>query len=118
MNWYKLSQNIQTYKGYKIIGFNPQTKQFYSIFDKSVYHNIKIGTIFSNPKGIYLGTSYQFCMDYYSCGTEDEHKEFILTLDYSSKDIIKGDPTCTNGEIVVSSCKITNIEEINKEEYC
>ena len=116
MNWYKESQ-VQTYLGYKVVGFNPKTNKFYSIYDKSIY-DISIGKEFYNPKGIYLGSSKQFCINYYICGTEDDHDEYILELSYSSDDLLKGEPEHSNGEILVTKAKIINMEKINKKEYC
>lgn len=117
MNWYKKSQ-INLYLGYKIVGVKRDTNQPYSIYSKEPV-DVTIGkTLSYGGKGLFLGTSKKFCMDYYSCGTEDKDGEMILTYQYSSTDIIKGDPSHPNGEVQVSKATLTRIEPINKEEEC
>jgi len=115
-NWYKKAQQ-NTYEGFKVVGFNPITQQFYSIYDRSIY-NVFIGQDFINPKGIYLGSSKEFCTNYYICGTKDEHDEYILTFSYNDKDLIRGEPNHSSSEVLVSRATITQMEKINKEEWC
>jgi len=115
MNWYKKAQ-LNMYEGFKVVGFNPETNQFYSIYDKSPY-DVFIGKEFNNPKGIYLGSTKDFCTDYYICGTEDEHDEYILTFSYEDKDLIRGEPNSPSSEVLVSRATISGMEKVNKEEW-
>ena len=115
MNWYKTAQQIFT--GYKVVGFDPETDQFYSIYDRSPY-KVSIGEEFFNPRGVYLGSSKQFCINYYICGTEDTHDEYILEFSYSSDDLLKGEPEHPSSEVLVTKARIIGMEKVNKEEYC
>jgi len=103
--------------GYKIVGYDPELKQFYSIYDKSVY-DLKINNVYKNDNGIYLGTSKEFCLNYYSCGTEEHHDEYLLSFQYEQTDLISGDPYSESGEISVSKCILKDMEKIDKEEWC
>jgi hypothetical protein len=96
------------YIGYKIVGWNG--KKAYSLMDKQTVYNIKVGTTHKSPKGLYLGTSRQFVEDYYSGLTDDT--DLLLTCEYFNEDIIKGDPTYKNGEIIVRKYKIIKTEKI------
>jgi len=116
MNWYKKSQS-KNYLGYKVVGFNPSTNQFYSIYSKSIY-DISIGKEFSNPNGVYLGSTKQFCINYYICGVEEEHDEYILELSYSPNDLLRGDPKHPNDEVLVTKAIIVNMEKVDKDKYC
>jgi len=116
MNWYKKAQNL--FIGYKIVGVDKKTNRIYSIYDKTII-DAQIGRTYTyNNSGLFLGTSKQFCMDYYSCGTPDEDGELLLTYQYEGRDIIRGEPTHSNGEVQVKQAKLTNIDIINKEEWC
>jgi len=116
VNWYKIAQN--KFLGYKIVGKDTKTGVTYSIYNKKPI-SIQMGVIDKYEGiGTFLGTSKQFCLDYYSCGTEDEDGELLLTYEYDLNNLIKGDPSVNNGEVQVSEATLIDIEEINKEELC
>ena len=116
MNWYKYSQ--QVYLGYKIVGVEASTKRAYSIYDKSDV-NISIGSIVNyGNSGLFLGTSKQFCIDYYSCGTADEDGELLLTYRFNDTDLLKGDPNYKNGEVQVRQATLIDFDNIDKNELC
>lgn len=116
MNWYKKSK--KTYTGYKIVGLNIGTNTPYSIYNKKPIETVIGKKYLYNNNGLFLGTSKQFCMDYYACGTPDEDKELLLHFMYEDKDILKGEPMYPNGEVQVSEATLIGIEEINKEKEC
>ena len=116
MNWYKTTQ-LRKFLGYKIVGLKKDTRQAYSIYSKEPI-NISIGSVTGfNGEGLFLGTSKDFCLDYYSCGTLDEDDELLLTYEYNQQDIIQGDPNSMNGEIQVKKGVLVNIEPVDKERY-
>ena len=115
MNWYKKAQHI--YEGFKVVGFNQGSNQFYSIYDKSPY-DVSIGKEVRDPNGFYLGSTKQFCTDYYICMTEDDHDEYILTFSYGDEDLMRGEPNNPNTEVLVSRGTITGMERVDKEGLC
>jgi len=70
--------------------------------------NSKIGTT-SEPqgKGLYLGTSKKFVIDFYT-GLSD-YKDVLLTYRYDIKHIMNGDPD-EDGEITVTKATLVDKE--------
>ena len=90
------------HKGYRIVdcdqAFNVKTIQTNSDVD------LKIGsTIGGSNDRIFLGTSEQFVSDYYSGLTEND--DVLLTYVYDDADIIQGDPSSKDSEIVVRKAR-------------
>jgi hypothetical protein len=90
------------HKGYRIVdcdqAFNVKTIQTNSDVD------LKIGsTIGGDNDRIFLGTSEQFVGDYYSGLTEND--DVLLTYVYDDADIIQGDPSSSDSEIVVRKAR-------------
>lgn len=115
----ELSKTAQLKKflGYKVVGLKKGSGQAYSIYSKEPI-NINIGSVEEySGKGLFLGTSKDFCLDYYSCGTADEDDELLLTYEYNLQDIIQGDPNYKNGEIQVKKAILVNIEPVDKGRY-
>ena len=105
MNWLKKAQKKLI--GYKIVAFNGQ--QAYSIYDHKITINLTIGSF--SPNKTYLGTSKQFCLDYYTGGTDDQ--DLLLTYEFNEQDVIQGDPFHHNGEIIAKNTTLLNVEEVN-----
>lgn len=120
MNWYKISQ--QVFYGFKVVAYNPQTKEAYSLWGgKSVPINIQIGNISTSnsQNGIYLGYPKDFCMNYYAGGTDGE--ELLLTYEFGANDVLnKNILPDINGsneqEIRVKKAKLVKIEHIQKDD--
>jgi hypothetical protein len=93
--------------GYKIVGFNGN--DYFSIYSKEII-NLKLGNIYSYKNGLYLGSSEQFCIDYYSEGTD--FKDALLTFEFDLKDLIRGNPDLPNDELLVKKAKLINIKHL------
>jgi hypothetical protein len=90
------------HKGYRIVDcdqeFNVKTIQTNSDVD------LKIGsTIGGSNDRIFLGTSEQFVSDY--CSGLTENDDVLLTYVYDDADIIQGDPSSKDSEIVVRKAR-------------
>ena len=110
MNWYKYSQ--QQYLGYKIVGFDGS--RYFSIYDTKTNVDVSIGSICAYKNGLYLGNSEQFCLDYYTGGTD--FQDALLTYKYDISDLIRGDPQGTNGEVVVKKATLQSVKVLPKDE--
>lgn len=104
-------------RGYKIVHGTKNDRIAKSIYDGS--------QILIHPdwqyyirSGLFLGTSKKFCGDYYSCWMEeDAQPELLLTYEYEMKDLIKGDPTYSNGEIQVRRARIIRVEQVDSSTF-
>lgn len=90
----------QVAKGYKIVGWNG--KIAYSLYSKQPY-DIALGAI---HRDVFMGTTEQFCIDYYSGGTDDH--DMMLTYEYNTSDVTSGDPFAPNGEVRVRQAKLVS----------
>ena len=114
MKIYKLTQQLpKSLIGYKIVAFNG--KYAYSLYNTNIKIPLTLNTTFQDPKGFYLGTSKDFCINYYSGGTND--KDLLLTYQYQPENLLKGDPLHSNGEVIVNKATLTNIEELPQWKY-
>jgi len=104
-----INNPIKKYLGYKIVGWTG--KKAFSIYNLNHEISLKKGQITTNPEGVYLGNSKQYVIDYFSGGTN--YQDLLLTYEYDSKDLIKGDPEFLNGEVKVKSVKLIDIEKID-----
>lgn len=103
----KMQQNQQLI-GYKIVGWDG--KRAFSLYQTNKTVNITIGSI---DKNIYLGTTRQFVLDYYSGGTD--YQDLLLTYQFRPEDVIKGDPDDKGpggGEIIVQQAKLIKVENV------
>lgn len=99
-------QPTQRQMAYKVVAyFNGRA---YSLYDKKFTYDLTIGKVMNN---IYLGTSEQFCLDYYS-GAIDE-PELLLTFSYDPKDIISGGGP--NSEVQVRQARLEGYRNIPKD---
>ena len=106
----KLSK--ESLKGYKIVGWDEENKRAFSIYDTKLDVDIKLNSITQYKTGLYLGTSKNYVLDYFSGGTDFE--DLLLTYEYDKNDLIKGDPYSKNGEIVVKKAKLVNVEKVEE----
>lgn len=105
MGWYKIAQ--QQYYGYKMVAWDGQ--RAYSLYDKNQNIDINTGTVTEmGGQGLYLGTSKDFCMNYYSGLTDDQ--DMLLTYSYGADDIIDGSPNHPNSEIRVNKARLERYE--------
>lgn len=118
MNWLKSIKfpqkiaNTENFHGYKIVAYDGT--RFYSLYSQKTL-NIQIGqTLNFGGEGLFLGTTKEFCTNYYSGGTDDQ--DALITFEYSPQDLIKGDPHHHDGEVQVTKAKIVNIELLPKED--
>lgn len=97
--------------GYKMVGWNG--RHAFSLYDLNVQIPLTIGAETLDPKGLYLGTSRQFCIDYYS-GLSD-FEDLLLTYEYNVNDVLAGSPDHTNSEIKVSKAILKKVERFSHE---
>lgn len=100
-NWFKKFSNA-IHIGYKIVSWNGV--EAFSLYDRNKKVNINIGAIDSS---IYLGTSKDFCLDYYSGLTDD--RDILLIYSYHESDIVSGNSS-SNGEVLVRKAQLKNVE--------
>ena len=115
MNWYNFSiKNAQVYRstkakkylGYKIVGFDGA--RYFSLYRPDLTIDVTIGSVISPPGGLYLGTTKQFCIDYYSNGTD--FQDALLTYEYDENDVLSGEPNASSGEVIVKRGKLKEVE--------
>lgn len=100
-------ESTQTLQGYKIVGWHPVKQQAFSIYDRSPI-NIKIGSV-EQGRNFYLGTTRQFCTDYYRGLTM--FQDLLLTYEYSPEDIVGPDKNPPpNSEVIVRKAVLKNVE--------
>jgi hypothetical protein len=119
-NWFsRLIKIAETMQGFKTVAFDPVTKQAYSLYGgKGMPVDITIGSWVeeNNPAGFFLGSSKQFCLDYYSGMCDDP--ELLLTYQFDTNDALGGVPSCIgtcDTEIRVSRAQLVGVEEIQKD---
>jgi len=100
-----------TFYGYKIVAYDGE--RYYSLYSKQTL-NLVIGeTISFGGEGLFLGSTPEFCIDYYAGGTDDQ--DALLKFEFNKNDIIKGDiddyiKHGTSGEIQVRKAKLVDIK--------
>ncbi len=104
-----LLESKNKYIGYKVVGWDSKKKRAFSLYDVKTTYIIKKGMVQKDSKsGLYLGTTRDFSVDYYSGQTD--YDDLLLTCEYYENDIIKGDPKSRSGEIIVKQYKIIKTE--------
>jgi len=117
-NWFK--QAGFKMRGYKAVGYNPQTGQGYSLYGGTgMPIDINIGSWMDNqtPAGFFLGSSKEYVLDYYSGLTDDP--ELMLTYEYDSDETVDrsvADHSVTPGEIRVRRAQLVAVEQIEKDD--
>ncbi len=112
MNWLRKSFSQQLL-GYRVVGFRPEERIAYSLYNPNITYALEIGSVEKSPtpQGLYLGTSKNFALDYYSGLTDDP--ELLLTYSFDMEDVLDGDPNSpTPGEIRVQQMILVSIEPI------
>jgi hypothetical protein len=107
-----INNGDKKYIGYKIVGWDG--KQAFSLYNKHILISLIKGDVITDPKGVFLGTTKNFCIDYYSGMTDNQ--DLLLTYEYMAKDLLRGDPEHPNGEIVVKEAKLLDIEKVENGE--
>jgi len=115
MTWYKKSKSENNI-GYKIVGFDRDTKRAFSLYDRN--HTIDLvkgkNTIYPG-KGLFLGNSKKYCLDYFSNADEEENSELMLTYKYRTENILTGDTSFENGEVSVRRAVLVDVEDVTKD---
>lgn len=107
MNWYRLAQNAQMLKGYKMVAWDGN--RAYSLYDPGMTIDTTIGSsISAEGKGIHLGSSKEFCQNYYSEMTDDQ--DMLLTYEFLPEDLLSGNPDHPNDELTVKQARLTAYE--------
>jgi hypothetical protein len=100
--------------GYKIVAFDGEN--FLSLQNPDKIYDIEIGDNLSDKNGVFLGTTKDFVIDYYTELTDFE--DCLITCKYNLKNLIKGNPE-EEGEVLVRNCEVIGIkllsEDIKKE---
>jgi hypothetical protein len=100
--------------GYKIVGYDPDKKRAFSLYEPSMDADTAVGKTVKYPgKGLFIGTTRKFCLDYYSGLTDME--ELMLTYEISPSDILTGTPE-REGEMSVRRAKLVKVEKLGNEE--
>jgi len=90
--------------GYKIVVWDGEKAT--SLYKRDMVIPIEIGSELTGK--IYLGTTKKFVIDYYSGGTD--LVDMLLTYSFDSEDVIKGNLTDSEGEIIVSRTILVKYE--------
>jgi hypothetical protein len=101
--------------GYKIVGRDK--RGLFSLQNPEIrypYSGGRNDNMISHPSGVYIGTSEEFVVDYYSGLTDSE--EAILKLKYKPEDVILGNPD-EEGEVIVSAAIINDIKMEYRNEW-
>jgi hypothetical protein len=95
MNWYKLAQ-MQKMRGYKVMLWDPNTKEAISQMDKTKRFKPVIGKTYNMPgDGIYVGSTRDYVLKYFSNSPREEGDpyEVLLVFEFDPKDVVKGNLT-------------------------
>lgn len=104
----------KTYTGYKIVAFDGE--RAFSLYQMDKEISLDIGGYEIDPKGLYLGTSRKFCINYYTGLSDDyedgmgKYRDMLLTYEYSIKDLLDGEPYHPDGEVRVKKAKLVDKE--------
>lgn len=82
--------------------------QAVSLYDKNIVYPLSPGSVESDSTGIYLGSSREFCIDYYSGLTE--YPDVLLSYEFNEEDLLRGDPNHPMDELLVSQTKLVGHE--------
>jgi len=82
--------------GYRIVAWDG--RQAYSLYDKQPV-NFEVGETIQSKTGIYLGSTPEFAIDFYSNLTDMQDR--LLTVKFDMKDLIHGDPSQPMTELIV-----------------
>jgi hypothetical protein len=100
----------KTYLGYKVVAFDG--KKAFSLYEKQQEISLEPGIWEFLPGGIFLGTTKQFCINYYTGLSDDyieghgKYRDMLLTYGYSREDLLEGEPDHSDGEVRVKKAKL------------
>ena len=94
-------------QGYKIVAH--EDGKLYSLQNPDLQYNVKMGTVEAPSSGMFLGTTKNFVIDYYSEMTDKE--DALLVYEYDPEDVISGQPD-EEGEVKVTKAKLVSMEVI------
>ena len=94
-------------QGYKIVAH--EDGKLYSLQNPDLQYNVKMGTVEAPTNGMFLGTTKNFVIDYYSEMTDKE--DALLVYEYDPEDVISGQPD-EEGEVKVTKAKLVSMEVI------
>ena len=94
-------------QGYKIVAH--EDGKLYSLQNPDLQYNVKMGTVEAPTNGMFLGTTKDFVIDYYSEMTDKE--DALLVYEYDPEDVISGQPD-EEGEVKVTKAKLVSMEVI------
>lgn len=106
MNWYKKAN--ETYYGYKIAAWIDG--RAVSLYDLTTEYSLQTGSIVTDPNGLYLGSTPKFAIDYY--GESTDYPDVLLTYEFDSQDLLRGDPNHPLDELLVSKASLVNYKLI------
>ena len=92
-----LKEGEDVRQGYKIVAH--EDGKLYSLQNPDLQYNVKVGTVESPSGGMFLGTTKNFVIDYYSEMTDKE--DALLVYEYDPEDVISGQPD-EEGEVKVT----------------
>jgi len=104
---------MKKYIGYKTVGWDSKKKRAFSLYDPKITYDAKRGKSHKSSNGLFLGTTREFSIDYYSGQTD--YDDLLLTCEYNETDILRGDPKSRSGEVVVKEFRIIKVEVIKNE---
>ena len=106
-NWrnYLTEDDAAARSGYKIVAY--EGDKFFSLQNPDLEYHAKIGTVESPTNGMFLGTTKDFVLDYYTGMTDKQ--DALLVYTYDPADVISGNPN-EDGEIKVTQAKLDSIE--------
>lgn len=94
-------------QGYKIVAH--EDGKLYSLQNPDLQYNVKMGTVETPTNGMFLGTTKNFVIDYYSEMTDKE--DALLVYEYDPEDVISGQVD-EEGEVKVTKAKLVSMEVI------
>tara|TARA_B100000287_G_scaffold409854_1_gene437632 strand:- start:20 stop:445 length:426 start_codon:yes stop_codon:yes gene_type:complete len=105
--WRQFNEGGDIRQGYKIVAH--EDGKLYSLQNPDLQYNVKVGTIESPSGGMFLGTTKNFVIDYYSEMTDKQ--DALLVYEYDPEDVISGQPD-EEGEVKVTKAKLVSMEVI------
>ena len=96
---------MSVHQGYRVVAFNPETQEAYTLQDKHPV-DLKFGS-YINHNRLFLGTDKGFT-EYYLGNTD--HVDLILTYTYHDRDVVEGNPNDANSEVVVKDAYLVDVE--------
>lgn len=102
--------------GYKVV--LRKGRKLFSLYDHSP---IPRGGTHISPGGLYLGTTREFCLDFYASepgdfGAEGFDGEALMAYTYRPEDVIRGDPAHPYDELLVREARVLHVTDLPSEQ--